>query len=456
MINPHVRALLGATATLAILALTLSSGAGCTSAPTTATNLGPTGNVIVSSVIADAAGGKRTLVNGISVLHTQGEAETRGLQHGKLYATEIAGVLDGYMAAAIEADADHSRAFYDAAAAELKKSFSADAIAELTGIAEGSGRKLDELVLWNCWLDIAQALAGRAAAKASVMGEDANTDGSATGTDGNTAVPTAFNPTACAAFAVVRRTATTQPMLCRTLDVGLRFDDKGIATPMTVVQVVHPTQGKPYTLFSWPGLVGAHMGTNLDGLAIATCSVPSAAGLTPAQPLWITLREVIANCANVPSATEYLLTRTLPVTCNIVLVDTADRAATIECAPQRNAIREAYKSKGLRPGLHWAGATNHFVEASMQDYQLEPAKTDASVKSYRTLDREFVEIIYKREMPAMIDVLNRVVDPAHTTLAIVLNPFDQTFYASVAEDPLDKSCPYRHVVPDTTYRVLGK
>lgn len=140
--------------------------------------------------------------------------------------------------------------------------------------------------------------------------------------------------------------------------------------PLQAVVAVAPEIGHPWVSLGSLGSPGVYSsGMNAAGLAVADAFV-STADLGPGVLRYSLMQQVLERYADVPGAVAHLSRARSAHGGAVVLADAAGRAACVELAHGRAAVRR-------RPSPGWLTATNHFRHPRMR-LRNRPAEDDDS------------------------------------------------------------------------------
>lgn len=369
--------------------------------------------------VAKAGNGVTTIVDGtVLVAHLKGSPSEIGKQHGQLLAERIGAMLDGYVLPYVTSRG--GRDIFDVAAELLDAEFTDDERHELAGIAEGAGRDLKDILLLNTFLDVASSMSGR-------EGQAFPFTGSVMAVDENGA-------------------KAQTPMFGGTFEIAEFTNAK---RPEPVVFVIHPQVGKPFCAVSYPGMVGAFAGQNLDGFGFMASQVPSALGMKPAQPFAVLCRRMIARCDTNESAVQLLLQSEFTTSHNVMLSDGNGKVWAVECAVERVAVRKNKTETSAQPILY---CVNHFVDETMNSQQTAP--TVESLQRERLLKEDLAERGTNWSTDAFMQTLTKSSVARNLAATAVFFPQKHQFFVRLSSDG-DESKPFHRLSPNLTYGVLA-
>ncbi len=144
------------------------------------------------------------------------------------------------------------------------------------------------------------------------------------------------------------------PLLGKNRDFALAH------APLQALIAVHPEAGHPWISLGSLGSPGVYSsGMNAAGLAVADAAV-STGDHGPGVLRYSLMQQVLERYADVPGAAAHLVGTPSAHGGIVTLVDAAGRAACVELAHSRTAVR--------RPGHSgWVTATNHFRQPRMRN-----------------------------------------------------------------------------------------
>ncbi len=360
------------------------------------------------------------LVNdAIPTVHLMGSPREIGRQHGSMLATLISEVLDGYVLP--YAESRGGRELFDVGAELLEEHLTDDEREEIRGIAEGSERSVEDILLLNTFLDTAAVLAGREGHSIPLQGAVMGVSNMAMYTDA--------------------------PVLGGTFEtetVGVH------SRPQSIVFVYPPEVGKPFITVSYPGMIGCYSGMNLDGVSLFAAAVPGPLGLNPSTPFSILCRRVLARTDTVEVAAEKVLHSDISTSHNLTIADNQERIWQLECSVERIVVRK--NARGKTFGKHVFFCSNHFDDEDMECQQAPP--TVASLRRVEKLQeaRENLRDFYWRPS-SVIDAMREASIERNLSASVIFFPDSHTLYVSTAGDP-DESKPFHPLTPNLTYGVL--
>jgi hypothetical protein len=158
---------------------------------------------------------------------------------------------------------------------------------------------------------------------------------------------------ACSAFLVEpARSASGEMLFGRNLD----FPSYGVVHRYSLVTICRPKGFHAFAAVGFPGLIGVTSGMNDAGLALACLDSGPAKDGSPAflpqgEPLTLTFRRILEECATVTEAQQLLQSGKHNTWMNLAVCDRR-RAVVFEISTRQVAVRDA---EG-----HLLAATNHF------------------------------------------------------------------------------------------------
>jgi len=154
-----------------------------------------------------------------------------------------------------------------------------------------------------------------------------------------------------------------------------------------IVAFIRPTQGYPFMMVTWAGMMGAVSGMNNEGLTVTINAGKSKIPLVAKTPISLVTREILQYARNLEEAVAIARKRKVFVSESIMVGSANDkRAILIEVAPNNFAVYEVSNSNQLL-------CTNHFQSTALKDnsrnlYQIENSH---SQYRYQKLVAEFAE-----------------------------------------------------------------
>jgi isopenicillin-N N-acyltransferase-like protein len=258
------------------------------------------------------------------VISVAGDAIGRGRQYGSQARDRIHRSIEAY------AETYHYYAGWNWRDATLDAqrflpaidAFAPTAVAELTGIADGSGVELEDVVAINV--------------RTEVMYSNRMSNALAAA------------PAECSVFASV--------VPGRGTVVGQNWDWAPFALDTCVVLESAPEDGPAYTTVVEAGLL-AKFGVNSDGFALMTNALSCTEDVAdPEVPYHVMLRELI-TCGSIDEASDRLSSATRASSANYLFVDSGGRAVDVEARPGGRDKLHLLERDARGVLLH----TNHFT-----------------------------------------------------------------------------------------------
>ncbi|CAM4271761.1 C45 family autoproteolytic acyltransferase/hydolase [Flavobacterium terrigena] len=121
-----------------------------------------------------------------------------------------------------------------------------------------------------------------------------------------------------------------------------------------VIAFIKPTQGNPFMIYTWAGMIGAVSGMNTKGLTITINAGKSRIPLIAKTPISILAREILQYASNINEAIAIAKKRKVFVSESIMIGSTVDnKAILIEVSPTKFDIFDVENSNKII-------CTNHF------------------------------------------------------------------------------------------------
>ncbi len=296
--------------------------------------------------------GRVEVIEGLRILHLQGNHYEMGLQQGLLCRDELRQLVRSYLYDHLILEQGVAHFWLLAYALLVERQVPKDLREEMQGIVDATGLSYRDVLLLNTIPDHL-ALAYQLPSWESF--------------------PLRFSP-------------TSQDNTIRTISPGMSFSAWGKATingelllghnrdsiesnllsPYLLVVVRQPTSGNAFVSVGIMGMVGVWTGMNEEKIAVALSSAPTADIATNGQPLPFLLRRVLQAAGSLDEAINTILASPRLTGGNVLLGDgKGPRAVALELSPHRYAIFEVEAEHGL------LARTDHFLRPELSLLQQE-------------------------------------------------------------------------------------
>ena len=245
-------------------------------------------------------------------------------------------------------------------------------LAEIDAMASAAGMDPREMLLANCFLDLAPSLS------CSTI-----------------ALPAEAAPDHVARFA-------------RNLD----FASLGIADKYSIVFVYHPADRYSFAAIGWPGMIGALSGMNEHGLTLSNMEVPRAAVAPCAMPYTLLYRMVLERCKTVDEAVELLRSTPRQSANNLMLMDASGNRAVVELTPEAVVVRQGKPDAALISTNHQRGQeTEQPGLCERYDYLHAAAK-----QTFGTIDRDALQTMLRHVQQEQMTLQSMIFEPANRVI----------------------------------------
>lgn len=233
-----------------------------------------------------------------------------GRQVGKQYAAQIKPIQHIFLVAAIVMTQKTKADLY-AEAAEIGKSLCADDLAEIRGLAEGSGMTCEDMLFLNTFYSVTTSAVF--CRQIAAWGKD---------------------------------TADGELIHGRNLDWP-DYPDQPLEKNNLILNQ-RPTAGIEYLSLGWPGFAGVLTGTNKEGLTVGFNQIVAPRQDRWAEPTFFTLKRVLRSCKTAAEAVK-LIQDAKPLDSGCVLISDAKgkTAVVVEIYAGKVGVREAGKGEAM-------------------------------------------------------------------------------------------------------------
>lgn len=264
------------------------------------------------TIVASSGAGRLEKWGTLKVLLLSGAPYDRGVQHGTLLKEQVARVADRMRQAVDESPRrDELMARADA----LERQLLPAEAEEMRGVADGAGVDYDAVVLMNMAYELYEA--------------------------------------GCSQFAATDASGT--------LVVGRNFEYylPDVLSRARVLQVVRPTDGRPYLAPSFAGCVGVITGVNDRGIYAAVNAIPGAERSDTGVPSSFALRRLLTDTTTIGQAEALLASMPCAMGYNLMLVSSSERA-------YRGVEVGVTGSGDVMPESGFVVVTNHYTLPDMR------------------------------------------------------------------------------------------
>jgi predicted choloylglycine hydrolase len=258
-------------------------------------------------------------MNGVRVLTLSGNAQKRGMTHGKLLEKEIQKIVKEYVKGFLFKYMG-GRSIVLAVAESAEAEMSKETKTELKALAKGAGVSYESILILNAHVD-SMALA-------------------------------------CSTIAVsAKAVADKKPLLARNLD----WPAPAGLNDMAVLTIVRPAEGNAYANFTFPGFIGILTGLNSTGLSVSMNVSSTKDGSRLCLPTPLLLRQALHQSSTVDTFVSHLKKAKRCSGFIITALDKQGNGRAIEFTAGQAALR--------KPDHEVLLSTNHFRLKTMQKLQ---------------------------------------------------------------------------------------
>lgn len=284
---------------------------------------------VFAKVVAVEGAGWREDVDGVRVVHLQGTPHEMGIQHGRLLAEEIHGLIKYFF--------EEKGTLFGASVEDIRKSavimekFIPERYKEeMRGVAEGAGVEYEKVLYANVFLDVVSA---------HWVGVGPN----------------------CSNFvALPGATKDNNVIHGRNLEWT---DDPKVAA-MNTVFFYTPSDGIPFAALGWPAIVGTLTGMNGEQISMGEMTSISSDASLQGIPIMIQLRMLLETSKNLDDAYKALADNPRTTGYNVVVADGKTGDAFVA---EQNA-KSIYRA-GPTDGCVFH--TNHYTNPKMKETQMK-------------------------------------------------------------------------------------
>lgn len=123
-----------------------------------------------------------------------------------------------------------------------------------------------------------------------------------------------------------------------------------------IVAFIKPENGNPFMMVTWPGMIGAVSGMNLEGLTVTINASKSKIPLSAKTPISILTREILQHATTIEEAVAIAKKRKVFVSESIMVGSANDnKAVLIEVSPEKMDVFEVANSNELICSNHFQG-----------------------------------------------------------------------------------------------------
>jgi predicted choloylglycine hydrolase len=144
-----------------------------------------------------------------------------------------------------------------------------------------------------------------------------------------------------------------------------------------IAAFINPKEGHPFMMVTWPGMIGAVSGMNLEGLTVTINASKSEIPLTAKTPISILTREILQYAKNLDEAVSIAKKRKVFVSESIMVGSANDnKAVLIEVSPEKMDVYDV-------PNTNQLICSNHFQGDAFKNDERNQAQIDNSHSKYR-------------------------------------------------------------------------
>lgn len=144
-----------------------------------------------------------------------------------------------------------------------------------------------------------------------------------------------------------------------------------------IVAFIKPENGNPFMMVTWPGMIGAVSGMNLEGLTVTINASKSKIPLRAKTPISILTREILQHAKTIEEAIAIAKNRKVFVSESIMVGSANDnKAILIEVSPEKMDVFEVANSNELI-------CSNHFQGGAFQNDKRNQEQIANSHSEYR-------------------------------------------------------------------------
>ncbi|WP_125718602.1 C45 family autoproteolytic acyltransferase/hydolase [Flavobacterium ustbae] len=144
-----------------------------------------------------------------------------------------------------------------------------------------------------------------------------------------------------------------------------------------IAAFIKPKEGFPFMMVTWPGMIGAVSGMNLEGLTVTINASKSKIPLSAKTPISILTREILQHAKNLDEAIAIAKKRKVFVSESIMVGSSSDnKAILIEVSPNKMDVYDVPNSDQLI-------CSNHFQGEAFKDDKRNQKQIANSHSEYR-------------------------------------------------------------------------
>ncbi|TDW50163.1 acyl-CoA:6-aminopenicillanic acid acyl transferase [Flavobacterium sp. 270] len=144
-----------------------------------------------------------------------------------------------------------------------------------------------------------------------------------------------------------------------------------------IVAFIKPKEGHPFMMVTWPGMIGAVSGMNLEGLTITINAGKSEIPLSAKTPISILTREILQHAATIDEAIAIAKKRKVFVSESIMIGSAHDnKAILIEVSPEKMDVYDV-------PNTDQLFCSNHFQSDAYKNDKRNMSQIANSHSEYR-------------------------------------------------------------------------
>ncbi|MBZ4035833.1 C45 family peptidase [Flavobacterium sp. 17A] len=123
-----------------------------------------------------------------------------------------------------------------------------------------------------------------------------------------------------------------------------------------IIAFIKPKEGNPFMMVTWPGMIGAVSGMNLEGLTVTINASKSKIPLVAKTPISILTREILQHAKNLDEAIAIAKNRKVFVSESIMVGSAHDnKAILIEVSPNKMDVYDVLNTDQLICSNHFQG-----------------------------------------------------------------------------------------------------
>ncbi|MDR7369735.1 C45 family peptidase [Flavobacterium aquidurense] len=143
-----------------------------------------------------------------------------------------------------------------------------------------------------------------------------------------------------------------------------------------IVAFINPKEGHPFMTITWPGMIGAVSGMNLEGLTVTINASKSKIPMSAKTPISILTREILQHASTIDEAIAIAKKRKVFVSESIMVGSALDnKAILIEVSPEKMGVYD--------PNSNQLICSNHFQSDALKDNERNLSQIANSHSKYR-------------------------------------------------------------------------